>query len=328
MARKKPPQPETDQWLSWLLRPLDGLLEACIILDFNWSYVYINDAAMKFTGRTKKERIGHTIMEVFPGIEKQDTFVHLKKCMESRTPEQYETEFTFPDGRKAWFEVRCEPINEGIFIFYLEITERKLADQRLERELERLKYIKDLTDSVKMQPIGILMIEHRLIERVGALLAKEKTRIKKTRVPKEHFIEFTADFFWTYVGRNHLGKEEDILFKALESKQLTSEHSQMMSELVAEHRLGRKLVAELVDANGRWEQGDEHAREQLLAIIDEMIKLYKMHFEKEDKQFFIPSMRYFSPQEQNEMLLQLWEFDRKVFHEKYQTMVAELEQAS
>lgn len=109
---------------------LDNMLEACLIIDFSWRYVYANDAAARLGHRAKEERIGRTLMEVFPGIEKQDTFFHLKRCMENRTPEEYETEFTFPEGNKGWFEVRVEPVPEGIFILYLEITARKLGEQK------------------------------------------------------------------------------------------------------------------------------------------------------------------------------------------------------
>ncbi|MBI2869534.1 MAG: PAS domain S-box protein [Chloroflexi bacterium] len=104
---------------------LDNMLEGSVILDFNWRYLYVNDAAVRLTGANREQRIGRTLMEVFPGIEQQDTFVHLKNCMENRTREQYETEFVFPGGRKAWFEVRCEPVPEGIFLLYLDITARK-----------------------------------------------------------------------------------------------------------------------------------------------------------------------------------------------------------
>ncbi|MBI4267107.1 MAG: PAS domain S-box protein [Chloroflexi bacterium] len=105
---------------------LDSMLEGCVIIDFNWRYLYVNDAAAKFGHRTKEERLGRTMMEVFPGIEQQETFTHLRMCLEGRIPDRYETEFTFPEGNKAWFEVRVEPVPEGILILYWDITERKL----------------------------------------------------------------------------------------------------------------------------------------------------------------------------------------------------------
>ena len=50
-----------------------------------------------------------------------------------------------------------------------------------------------------------------------------------------------------------------------------------------------------------------------------------MHIEKEDKHFFIPAMDYFSRDEQQKMLDEFREFDRKMIHEKYRAMVGQRE---
>ncbi|MDP3879153.1 MAG: PAS domain S-box protein [Dehalococcoidales bacterium] len=118
---------------------LDAMLEGCVIIDFHWRYLYVNKAAVRIGHRTKKARLGHTMMEVFPGIEKQDTFSHLQKCMKDRVPDHYQTEFTFPEGNRIWFEVRAEPVPEGILILYEDITERKKLEEELKRYRQRLE---------------------------------------------------------------------------------------------------------------------------------------------------------------------------------------------
>lgn len=35
--------------------------------------------------------------------------------MEQRTPQSTENEFIFPDGTRSWFELRFEPVPEGVF---------------------------------------------------------------------------------------------------------------------------------------------------------------------------------------------------------------------
>jgi hemerythrin-like domain-containing protein len=71
-----------------------------------------------------------------------------------------------------------------------------------------------------MKPIGPLMWEHRIIERMVPVLGEELNRMKKTGKADPRFIVSAVDFFRTYADRTHLGKEEDILFKVLESKML------------------------------------------------------------------------------------------------------------
>jgi len=54
------------------------------------------------------------------------------------------------------------------------------------------------------------------------------------------------------------------------------------------------------------------------------VNFYPEHIKKEDKQFFIPVMSYFSTEEQEKMLQEFWEFDRTLIHEKYKKVVDQL----
>jgi len=59
--------------------------------------------------------------------------------MEERTPAAVENLFTYPDGSSAWFELRVEPVPEGICIYSVDIQPRKeaeAAERRLNEGLE------------------------------------------------------------------------------------------------------------------------------------------------------------------------------------------------
>ena len=111
---------------------LDDMMEGCQIIGFDWRYLYVNDAAVKHGRRAKEELLGHTMMEIFPGIESTEMFAHLRRCMEKRVPQRTENEFTYPNGDKAWFELSIEPAPEGVFILSLDISERKRAEEMIE----------------------------------------------------------------------------------------------------------------------------------------------------------------------------------------------------
>src|SRR3990172_5289817 len=92
------------------------MLEGCQIIGFDWRYIYVNDAAAR-QGRTKPEELlRRTMMEAYPGIEDTELFRVLRRCMEDRLPDNMENEFSFPDGTSGWFELRTQPVPEGIFI--------------------------------------------------------------------------------------------------------------------------------------------------------------------------------------------------------------------
>ncbi len=58
-----------------------------------------------------------------------------------------------------------------------------------------------------MQPRGPLMIEHRLIERMIALIKKEIQRLQESSTVNPVFIDTAVDFIRTYADRTHHGKE-------------------------------------------------------------------------------------------------------------------------
>jgi hemerythrin-like domain-containing protein len=183
-----------------------------------------------------------------------------------------------------------------------------------------------------MQPIGPLMIEHRLIERMIALMGKELTRIKdNVAVEREFafvdpvFIDTAVDFIRTYADRCHHGKEEDILFAALAQKDLSQEHRELMAELIEDHAWSRQTTASLVEAKNDYLLEKAGALADLLLHLEEMVVFYPRHIDKEDKRFFIPCMRYFSEAEKAEMLEQMAEFDRQMIHEKYRGIVEGIE---
>ena len=101
------------------------------------------------------------MMEKYPGIENTMLFQTLQRCMYRRISEKIENEFTYPDGTKGWFELRIEPVPEGLFILSIDISDRKKAEEellKLNESLEELVALrtselnaknKDLTDSIR-----------------------------------------------------------------------------------------------------------------------------------------------------------------------------------
>ena len=97
------------------------------------------------------------MMACFPGIENTPMFKKLEHCMATRTHALLLNEFTFPDNSIGWFELRIEPVPEGLFILSMDVTERRRA------EVEKDKYIQGMEDMLFMtshkvrQPIVNIM---------------------------------------------------------------------------------------------------------------------------------------------------------------------------
>jgi PAS domain S-box-containing protein len=124
-----------------LQRTLDSMLEGCQIIDFDFRYIYLNDTAAKQARRKKEEMLGRSMVEMFPGIDRTKMFSHLAYCMTSRVPHEMENEFTYPDGSNGWFELRIEPVAEGVLVFSIDITKRKEYEKELNRYQQRLEEV-------------------------------------------------------------------------------------------------------------------------------------------------------------------------------------------
>src|SRR5688572_27748566 len=63
---------------------MDSLREGIQIVDSEWRYVYVNNAAAEHGRRDKGELIGRTMLECFPGIDQTPMFGVLRACMHAK----------------------------------------------------------------------------------------------------------------------------------------------------------------------------------------------------------------------------------------------------
>lgn len=119
---------------------LDSILEACQLIGSDWRYLYLNGASAAQNRRPNADLLGRRMQDCWPGIESSAVFSLLRRCMEERVAIREEIEFHFPDGSSGWFDVRAQPVPEGIFALSVDVTERWRAERalrELNHELER-----------------------------------------------------------------------------------------------------------------------------------------------------------------------------------------------
>ena len=118
---------------------LDNMIEGCQIISTDWRYLYLNDVAASQGRYPKEQLLGKTMMEIYPGIENSQMFVSLRRCMNERIPISMENEFAYTNGTKSWFNLKLEPVPEGVFILSEDITRVKLNEEELKKYREQLE---------------------------------------------------------------------------------------------------------------------------------------------------------------------------------------------
>lgn len=171
-----------------------------------------------------------------------------------------------------------------------------------------------------MNPYDLIFDEHRIIERVFPVITKQIENIKAGHKLDPAFIDAVTDLFITYIDISHHGKEENLLFNALNKKKLSAEHKKMMNILLDEHKQGRHAVEQIIKSNQAY-QRDGSELNNIIARLNDFVTIYAKHIEKEDNDFFKKCMYYFSEEEQKELVQKFWRFDIQFIQEKYKKVI-------
>jgi hypothetical protein len=132
---------------------LDNLIEGYQLIGYDWKYIYVNKTVVKHSKYSDAaDLIGYTMMEKFPGIENTRLFEILRQCMTERIATVMENEFTFPDGTIGFFDLRIEPVPQGLFILSMDVTERKKAQIERNTYINALEHILNVTSNCLKEP--------------------------------------------------------------------------------------------------------------------------------------------------------------------------------
>jgi hemerythrin-like domain-containing protein len=171
----------------------------------------------------------------------------------------------------------------------------------------------------------MLMIEHRLIERMLIVIKNALSRIQFKHEIDPVFVDIAVDFIRVYADKTHHGKEEDILMRELKKKTLSPADEKVMNDLIKEHALVRQTTTLISNANDRYRGGDEIALIVIANNLKTLIEFFPKHIEKEDKIFYPASRAYFTDEEDEAILAEFGELDRKMVYDKYKAVVEKLE---
>lgn len=133
------------------------------------------------------------------------------------------------------------------------------------------------TDELRAEHEGVkvmLSVIRAICRRLGTDEAVDPTDLPRV-----------VEFLSVFVDRCHHGKEEDLLFPALEAAGVAREGGPI-GVMLAEHSSGRELIRAMREALARWDTDLPEARRSFVASAIAYADLLEEHIEKENGVLF------------------------------------------
>jgi PAS domain S-box-containing protein len=110
---------------------LEVIQDVFVVLAEDWTYLYVNQTACAVCGLSREEFVGKTFWELFPMALDSPLEEFLRRAMHERKAQGFEWQSRLLPGK--WFNTRVYPVPGGLACLSVDITERKNAEQELER---------------------------------------------------------------------------------------------------------------------------------------------------------------------------------------------------
>jgi PAS domain S-box-containing protein len=110
---------------------LESISGGFFALDNAMKITYWNRAAEEGTGLPAHDVLGKHVFEIFPNAEGSDLGEKYRLAMSSRTFQSIETSYK-DDRFEAWYDVRIYPAEDGLSVFFQDITGKKKEIRRKE----------------------------------------------------------------------------------------------------------------------------------------------------------------------------------------------------
>jgi len=136
-----------------------------------------------------------------------------------------------------------------------------------------------------MTALDAIAEEHRIIERMLAVLTTAQAWLKKGEAVAPNQLLEAVDFLKVFADRLHHGKEEGVLFPALESHGMARTRGPI-GLLLQEHAEVRMIIKALADAIPEYERSGGKAAEKIAGSLALLLELYPQHTAKEDNYIF------------------------------------------
>jgi PAS domain S-box-containing protein len=161
---------------------LESMTDGFVSFDKNWRYTYVNKRAADMFGRKPEELIGEQMSSEFPEGVRRKIIENYRKALELQT--QISMEEFYP-GKNRWIENRVIPSEDGISIFFQDVTERRRSEDLISGQKQLHEMIATAKPFRETLTALILFIESQAPDMTCTilLLDEDRRRLKHGAAP-------------------------------------------------------------------------------------------------------------------------------------------------
>jgi PAS domain S-box-containing protein len=111
-----------------LVRTLESVTDAFYTLDRSWRFTYVNPEAERLQQRTRAELLGNVVWDVFPEAVGTVFDIEFHRAVATGETVIFESYYAPLD---LWVAMRAFPSDDGLAVYFLDINDKRLAEQAL-----------------------------------------------------------------------------------------------------------------------------------------------------------------------------------------------------
>mgnify|MGYP001627189922 CR=1 FL=1 len=128
-----------------LTTTLESMTDAFYILDRQWRFVFLNPQAERLLQRRREELLNREVWLEFPEAVGRSFEREYRRAMTSGHSVTFEE---FYPSLNTWFEVHAYPSDEGLAVYFRDVTERRRSEEALRESEERFREMAENIDEV------------------------------------------------------------------------------------------------------------------------------------------------------------------------------------
>jgi PAS domain S-box-containing protein len=225
---------------------LESITDAFYLLDSDWRFAYLNERAVDVLGDllgrrlTREDLLGESVWETLPATLGTDTEVNFRRAVREHETIVYED--LYPVGDR-WFDIHVYPTEDGLSVYFREITARKRTEEERERAVRQQALVAELgLRALASDDIGPLIDE--AVALVARTLETELVAVAEILPGEDHML-MRAGVGWRdgvvgtvtgAAGPDSMVGYAIMAGEPVVSEDLSAEDRFQVSQLVSEHR--------------------------------------------------------------------------------------------